>query len=479
MENKSDDKFYQYYKSFLQDIIISFPEYKDSIIENHASLLRTNYPVSEKKRAKCNKWRETVFKYCLDNGKLIAEKNSEVFTKEEAKKCLGRNIEFNSIWTSNITESTREQLWNYLQTFYMLAVSDNTDSDLSSLFKNFSETLEGDSTTNEAMMANLKNITENMLETMKDESTELTPKDIEEIGLTQIAVKERFEGSNLSFNSILPVIQLSTKMGIPLPLTETIISNYLFSELDIKPPNGMVTFAIESKNIKILNGKISGNLFSVPYLNLTDQIIIIQDIDGIKKFIFIKNIDGEKEAKKNFLSEPRYNLNIENCKIIEIKELNKNIDFNQIGSIIRSAQMVGAMEKVIDLSIEYCSQRVQFGRSLSKFQAIQHQISEMAVELSASTAALSTLTNTDELDFKIQDVAVLKIRAGIAAGKLIAMSHQVHGAMGFTKEYELAYFTRNLNSWRNDFGNETYWQNILGKHFLEKNNLNLWEYLTN
>ena len=194
MENKSDDKFYQYYKSFLQDIIISFPEYKDSIIENHASLLRTNYPVSEKKRAKCNKWRETVFKYCLDNGKLIAEKNSEVFTKDEAKKCLGRNIEFNSIWTSNITESTREQLWNYLQTFYMLAVSDNTDSDLSSLFKNFSETLEGGSTTNEAMMANLKNITENMLETMKEEDTGLTPKDMEEIGEDTKKMKNEFEG---------------------------------------------------------------------------------------------------------------------------------------------------------------------------------------------------------------------------------------------------------------------------------------------
>ena len=51
--------------------------------------------------------------------------------------------------------------------------------------------------------------------------------------------------------------------------------------------------------------------------------------------------------------------------------------------------------------------------------------------------------------------------------------------MGFTKEYELAYFTKNLNSWRNDFGNETYWQNILGKNFLEKTNLSLWEYLTN
>ena len=53
--------------------------------------------------------------------------------------------------------------------------------------------------------------------------------------------------------------------------------------------------------------------------------------------------------------------------------------------------MVGAMEKIINLSIDYCSQRVQFGRSLSKFQAIQHQISEMAVELAASNAALSSL----------------------------------------------------------------------------------------
>ena len=141
--------------------------------------------------------------------------------------------------------------------------------------------------------------------------------------------------------------------------------------------------------------------------------------------------------------------------------------------------MVGSMEKVINLSIDYCSQRVQFGRSLSKFQAIQHQISEMAVELAASNAALSSLTITNKLMPKLDDIAILKIRTGIAAGKLIAISHQVHGAMGFTKEYELSYFTKNLNSWRNDFGNESYWQNILGKNFLEKTNLSLWEYLTN
>jgi len=58
------------------------------------------------------------------------------------------------------------------------------------------------------------------------------------------------------------------------------------------------------------------------------------------------------------------------------------------------------------------------------------------------------------------------------------LSHQVHGAMGFTKEYELSYFTKALNSWRNEFGNEIYWQNILGKLFLNQNK-NFWEFLNN
>ena len=326
-----------------------------------------------------------------------------------------------------------------------------------------------------------KHITHELRQNINDNNISLINlwKDVEEQGLTKIIVKEQFEGSSLPFNSILPVIQISTMMGVPVPFTETIICNYLFSELNISPPNGMITFAVETKNIKILNNKVSGNLLSIPYLNLTDQVIFITDIDKEKHLVFIKNKNGKMEATKNFLSEPRYNLTIQDCEIINIKKLNNNINFNHLGAIIRSAQMVGAMEKIINLSIDYCSQRIQFGRSLSKFQAIQHQIAEMAVELAASNAALASLNNYNETIPKLEDIAILKIRAGIAAGKLIAVSHQVHGAMGFTKEYELAYFTKNLNSWRNDFGSEAYWQELLGKSFLENSNLNLWEYLTN
>ena len=302
--------------------------------------------------------------------------------------------------------------------------------------------------------------------------------DIEEQGLSRIIVKERFNGSGLPFSFILPLIKMSNNFGTPLPFSETILSNYLLSESDINPPNGIVTFATDGVDINITNNKISGNLRSIPFLNLTNKIILITEIKNIKNIILLHNTSEKLKPKKNFLAEPRFDLQIKNCEIIDIKPLNSKIDFNHLGALMRSAQMIGSMEKALDLSIDYCSQRKQFGRTLSKFQAIQHQISEMAVELSASSAALSAVGNIDETNNNIQDIAILKIRAGIAAGKIIAISHQVHGAIGFTQEYELAYFTRNLNSWRNDFGNENFWETLLGKKFLENSNQNLWEYLT-
>ena len=185
---------------------------------------------------------------------------------------------------------------------------------------------------------------------------------------------------------------------------------------------------------------------------------------------------GKLKLQKNFLSEPKFDLDAAELEIISMMEKPEQIDVQNLLINVRSIQSFGAMEKILKLCIEYCSQRKQFGRTLSKFQMIQNHISEIALEVAASGASLSTLKNNNKNFYNLKSTAIPKIRTGIASGKVIALSHQVHGAMGFTKEYELSYFTKVLNSWRNEFGNEIYWQNILGKLFLNQNK-NLWEFL--
>ena len=185
---------------------------------------------------------------------------------------------------------------------------------------------------------------------------------------------------------------------------------------------------------------------------------------------------GKLKLQKNFLSEPKFDLDAVELEIISMMEKPEQMDIQNLLINVRSIQSFGAMEKILKLCIEYCSQRKQFGRTLSKFQMIQNHISEIALEVAASGASLSTLKNNNKNFYNLKSTAIPKIRTGIASGKVIALSHQVHGAMGFTKEYELSYFTKALNSWRNEFGNEIYWQNILGKLFLNQNK-NLWEFL--
>ena len=61
-------------------------------------------------------------------------------------------------------------------------------------------------------------------------------------------------------------------------------------------------------------------------------------------------------------------------------------------------------------------------------------------------------------------IAAGKARCGEAAGLGAAIAHQVHGAIGFTREHNLHLLTKRLRSWRDEFGNETVWNRLLGRH---------------
>ena len=279
----------------------------------------------------------------------------------------------------------------------------------------------------------------------------------------------------MTLTDIIPIVQLSSQDGTPIPFIETIISNFLLSELNIKAENDFITLTNKTENILIKKDKISGNFKSIPYLHLAEKILVETEIKNQKYIILFKK-GGKLILQKNFLSEPKFDLDASELEIISMMEKPEPIDVQNLLINVRSIQSFGAMEKILKLCIEYCSQRKQFGRTLSKFQMIQNHISEIALEVAASGASLSTLKNNNKNFYNLKSTAIPKIRTGIASGKVIALSHQVHGAMGFTKEYELSYFTKALNSWRNEFGNEIYWQNILGKLFLNQNK-NLWEFL--
>jgi acyl-CoA dehydrogenase len=132
--------------------------------------------------------------------------------------------------------------------------------------------------------------------------------------------------------------------------------------------------------------------------------------------------------------------------------------------------------------VRYANERVAFERPIGKFQAVQQNLARLAGETAAALAASGSAADTIAQCAAFDDVVFLeaasaKIRAGEAATEGSAIAHQVHGAIGFTKEHVLHRFTLRMLSWRDDFGSESYWAAALGNMIARRGSHHFWPML--
>jgi alkylation response protein AidB-like acyl-CoA dehydrogenase len=122
------------------------------------------------------------------------------------------------------------------------------------------------------------------------------------------------------------------------------------------------------------------------------------------------------------------------------------------------AWMVGGAEWVLKTTVEYAKQRVQFDQPIGSFQAIQHRCANMAVEYDAARfLMLQAAWRLSEGLPCEREVAMAKARVGQAYERICLESHQVHGAIGFTSEYDLHLYTRRAKAAEMFFG-DARWQ---------------------
>ncbi len=141
------------------------------------------------------------------------------------------------------------------------------------------------------------------------------------------------------------------------------------------------------------------------------------------------------------------------------------------GAMLRSAQMAGAAQALVDRTIEYCGERQQFGRPIAKFQAVQQQLAELAgyaagmhaVSQQAFAAVQRYGMPDSEEDPAWLAVAMAKCRCSELVQPVTLIAHGVHGAIGFTEEFGLQYFSRPLWRWRAEYGRHSDWAKAIGR----------------
>ena len=136
------------------------------------------------------------------------------------------------------------------------------------------------------------------------------------------------------------------------------------------------------------------------------------------------------------------------------------------GAALGAALMAGAMQRVLDMTLTHAGDRVQFGKPIGKFQAVQQQLAVMAEQVFAARIAAQLGCASPGWRPQPALAALAKARAGEAAERVVAIAHAVHGAIGITAEHDLQLHTRRLQSWRSDFGAPPYWHAQLGAQLL-------------
>jgi acyl-CoA dehydrogenase len=150
------------------------------------------------------------------------------------------------------------------------------------------------------------------------------------------------------------------------------------------------------------------------------------------------------------------------------------------GALARAVQSTGAMDRMLEMSVQYATERVQFGRPLARFQAIQHLIADIASEAALANAAVDAAVVAmaaaqGDLDRLELAVAIARSVVGHAASVTIRNAHQVHGAIGTTLEHRLHELSKPVLAWRMEFGALREWDARLTE-LIARSGSDLWSF---
>lgn len=312
---------------------------------------------------------------------------------------------------------------------------------------------------------------------------------LEESGLTLAWGDEALGGAGVDMLAGFALLKVAGRFSAPAPMAETLMAAWLLGHGGIELPMGPMTVGPTGAGPQIAltaDGALAGTARFLPFGRLAEHIAVLARRGETPVVALVKRADCAIVENVSLAGEPMDDVAFDGVTPVAVADAPVGLDEDAVvamGAAVRSMQMAGGLEKILDQSVEYALERSQFGRPIGKFQAVQHGLAQLAGEVAAAgaaaDAAAEAIAATGGLgDDARAEVAAAKTRVGEAATAGAAIAHQTHGAMGFTYEHSLHHATRRLWAWRDEFGNETYWAIQLGRMVAAKGADNLWPFVT-
>ena len=305
-----------------------------------------------------------------------------------------------------------------------------------------------------------------------------------ELGWTGLFVPEEYEGAGGSFMDLIAILEEMGRALLPSPFVSTallgaqalllagtdeqkasflpqISKGQIITALALLEANPDYTATSINTRAELSGDDylIQGAKLFVRDAHIADYLICAAKTDSraepreaISLFLVKRDSPGIVCTKLNTIGHDRQ------CEVVFdqvrvskdhlLGKLNKGWDIVeqvlQYATLAECAEMLGLAQKVLDMSVQYAKERVQFGRPIGSFQAIQHMCADMAVYVEG--CRWMTWYTAWEMEQGLPcavDISRTKVWASEAVQRVVRHGQQIYGGVGFTLEYPMhLYFRR-------------------------------------
>jgi alkylation response protein AidB-like acyl-CoA dehydrogenase len=218
--------------------------------------------------------------------------------------------------------------------------------------------------------------------------------------------------------------------GAKLFVPDAHVADYLLCVAKTRPRSGVTIFLLDGKNPRI-------------------------------KYTLLKTIAGDKLCEVVFDQMPVPRANI-------LGRLNQGWSaaqkIVQRAAVGKCCEMVGNIQRVLEMTVDYAKERKQFDRPIASFQVIQHYCADMATDV--DSARFTTYQAAWMLSEGLpctKEVAIAKAWISEASQRIFALAHQIHGAIGVTIEHDLHYYTRRAKAAELAFGDANFYREVVAR----------------
>lgn len=278
---------------------------------------------------------------------------------------------------------------------------------------------------------------------------------IEASGFADALLPESEGGAGLSLGDAFALIELCGHFVVPVPLPETMLARALLAQAGLRRPEGSIALATARRagDGTFVCDRVSGGRVADWVLAGIDAThAVLLPVDAATASAAVGSLDAT-------LSWPP-------AAQAAAQPVPIDVDVRVLQAVLLAAQLAGALMAVFTRTLQYANDRQQFGRPIGKFQAIQHQLSVISEHAFAARMAAQIGCSGARPD-RLR-AAIAKARASEAALEVAGLSHSIHGAIGFTEEFDLQMYTRRLHAWRQAGGSESYWHDVVGTELVDR-----------